>query len=215
MAKKILFMGDSITNSGRDLDKGMRHMGYGYPTMVGGVLSIDEPGAYEFVNRGIGGNRIVDLYARIRVDMINLQPDYMSILVGINDVLHDTYDDRNGVDAQKFEKIYGMLIEELLEALPNLKIMILEPFVLPGSLTRTDEEHPCRWEFFTKEVPLRAQAAKRIAEKYGLKFVPLQEQFNKAAAGMPEKYLILDGVHPSVAGHEMIKRAWLKAFYEL
>lgn len=214
MAKKVLFMGDSITNSGRDLEKNPRHLGYGYPNMVGGVLSIDEPGDYEFVNRGIGGNRIVDIYARIRIDMINLQPDYMSILVGINDVLHE-YDYQNGVDAEKYEKIYGMLIEELLDALPNLKIMIMEPFVLPGRLTSTDEAHPGRWEHFVKEAPLRAQAAKRIAEKYHLKFVPLQEQFNAAAAGMPENYLVLDGIHPTMAGHELIKRAWLKAFREL
>lgn len=120
--------------------------------MVGGVLSVDEPGVYEFVNRGIGGNRIVDLYARIRIDMINLKPDYMSILIGINDVLHE-YDYRNGVDAEKFEKIYGMLIEELLAALPNLKIMILEPFVLPGLLTNSNEEHPGRWNSLRRKYP--------------------------------------------------------------
>ncbi len=213
MSKKILFMGDSITDSGRNRENDS-HMGYGYATMVSGVLAIDEPGAYTFYNRGISGNRVVDLYARIRADMINLQPDYMSILIGVNDVWHE-YTKQNGVDAEKYEKVYSMLIEELLQALPDLKLMILEPFVLPGRSTNADEEHPDRWEYFWREVPLRAQAAKRIAEKYHLKFVPLQEQFNKAAAGMVEDYLVKDGVHPTPAGFELIKRAWLEAFYEL
>ena len=85
MRKVILFQGDSITDSGRKNDWG-HNMGFGYATMVGGTLGAAEPTSYEFINKGVSGNRIVDLYARIKKDIINLKPDYMSILVGVNDV---------------------------------------------------------------------------------------------------------------------------------
>lgn len=208
--KKILFMGDSITDAQRDRDSDA-YMGAGYATMVAGELGYKEPYAFEFMNRGISGNRIVDLHARIRKDMINLQPDYISILIGVNDVWHE-YTRQNGVDAEKFEMVYGLMIEELQKALPELKIMIMEPFVLHGSATNTDEEHPGRWEHFSSECVLRQAAAKRIAEKYNLIFVPLQKLFDTVSTNTPEGYWLVDGVHPTPAGHELIKEEWLKAF---
>ncbi len=214
MSKTVLFQGDSITDCGRSKDAD-RPLGHGYATMVSGTLLLDFPGEYHFLNRGISGNRVVDLYARIRQDIINLKPDYISILVGVNDVWHE-YTRQNGVAAAKFEMVYGLLIEELQQALPELKIMILEPFVLRGSKTCNTEEHPDRWEHFKSEVPLRAQAAKRIAEKFGLVFVPLQAIFDEAERVEPaEGYWLGDGVHPTAAGHELIKREWLKGFEQL
>ena len=214
MAQKIIvFQGDSITDCGRNREND--GLGLGYANMVTGTLMAEEPYCYKCHNRGISGNRIVDLYARIKSDMINLQPDYMSILIGVNDVWHEV-SKQNGVDAAKFEMVYSLLIEELQQALPNLKIMILEPFVLKGSATENTPENPTRWDYFSAEVPLRAAAAKRIAEKYGLLFVPLQEMFSAAEATAPAPgYWLRDGVHPSVAGHELIKQAWLKAYAQL
>ena len=208
--KVILFQGDSITDCGRDREKAT-HRGRGYAQLVTAHLMCNEPYRYICHNRGISGNRVVDLYARIRRDMINLKPDYMSILIGINDVWHE-YGSGNGVDAAKFEMVYGLMIEELQRDLPQLKIMILEPFVLPGSATWTDEEHPGRWEYFVEECALRRAAAKRIAEKYGLLYVPLQELFDKVNQDAPMGYWLSDGVHPTPAGHELIKGEWLKAF---
>lgn len=215
MEKIILFQGDSITDTGRAKEPGKEaNKGYGYANMVAGELMANEPYKYKCFNRGIGGNRSIDLYARIKTDMINLNPDYMSILVGVNDVWHE-YTIKNGLSAEKYELIYGLMIEELLETLPNLKIMILEPFVLPGSATENTEEHPARWDYFSHEVPLRAAAAKRVAKKYGLPFVPLQEMFNQANADAPKPgYWLRDGVHPTQAGHTLIKRAWLKCYEE-
>lgn len=213
MEKIILFQGDSITDAGRNRET-ENNKGYGYANMVSGEIGADEPYKYTFYNRGISGNRVVDLFARMKVDMINLKPDYMSILIGVNDVWHE-YTKKNGVSAKKFEMVYDLMIQELKETLPELKIMILEPFVLPGTATQNDEEHPDRWEFFSKEVPLRAAAAKRIAEKHGLPFVPLQEMFNKVNADTPDPgYWLRDGVHPTQAGHTLIKRAWLKCYEE-
>ena len=208
--KVILFQGDSITDCGRDKENAT-HDGRGYAHLVTAHLMCSEPYQFKCYNRGISGNRVVDLYARIRRDMINLKPDYMSILIGINDVWHE-YTRQNGVDAEKFEMVYGLLIEELKRDLPDLKIMILEPFVLPGKATWTDEEHPGRWEYFASECALRRAAAKRIAEKYGLVFVPLQALFDQVNADAPMGYWLADGVHPTAAGHELIKGQWLKAF---
>ncbi|MBR5157564.1 MAG: SGNH/GDSL hydrolase family protein [Clostridia bacterium] len=205
--KTILFQGDSITDCYRTKDNDL-HNGTGYATRVSAQLGYDFPGEYKFLNRGISGNRITDLYARIKIDIINLKPDYISFLIGVNDVWHEV-SRQNGVAADKFEKIYNMLIEEIKEELPDVKIMILEPFVLKGTAT---EEN---WEFFKTETAKRAQAAKRIAEKHNLVFVPLQEKFDEMAAKQPEPYWTWEGVHPSAAGHELIARKWLEGFNEL
>ena len=102
-----------------------------------------------------------------------------------------------------------MLIEEVKEALPNIKIMILEPFVLKGCSTETN------WDYFSTEVPKRAMMARKIAEKYNLPFIELQAGFDKLAKSAPNEYWLGDGVHPTAKGHEFIKREWLKAFAKL
>ncbi len=212
--KIILFQGDSITDAGRNKTDALS-IGSGYPNLVTAQLGAEFPYRFQTYNRGISGNRVVDLYARIKADMINLKPDYMSILVGINDVWHEA-SDHNGVDAQKFEMVYGLMIEELLRELPDLKLMLLEPFVLPGSATCSNEENPGRWEYFRAETDLRREVVKRLAEKYNLVFVPLQERFSAANADAPEDgYWLFDGVHPTPAGNELLKRAWLEGFAKL
>lgn len=207
---KILFQGDSITDAGRSRED-FRNLGRGYPHLVEAELGFENPGKYEFLNRGISGNRIVDLYARIKCDIINLKPDFMSILIGVNDVWHDFHESPNGVDAEKFFKIYDMLISEIKEALPNIKIMIFEPFVLEGTGTSDDGN---KWDIFDAEVKKRAEKAKLIAQKHNLKFITLQDKFDQAAKTAPNDYWLLDGVHPTPKGHELIKREWIKAFNE-
>lgn len=213
MSKLILFQGDSITDAGRNFTDD--HLtGYGFPTMVKGQLGLEQPGKYTFLNRGISGDRIVDLYARIKLDIINLKPDYMSILIGVNDVWHEIAQ-RNGVDADKYEKIYNMLIEEVLEQLPNVKIMILEPFILEASATTASKNSPHRWEIFSTEIRKRSEAAQRVAEKFHLPFVPLQNKFDECAKLAEASYWLQDGVHPTAMGHALIAREWMKAFHEL
>lgn len=214
MSKIVLFQGDSITDCGRNRED-ITSVGVGYANMVKGQLGYEHPGEYEFINKGTGGNRIVDVYARIRSDIINLKPDYMSLLIGVNDVWHELGGMCNGVSAEKFEKIYDMLIGEVLEALPDIKIMILEPFVLEAAYTTATEMEPERWNYFRTEVPLRAEAARCIAEKYGLPFVELQNKFNYACKQAPASYWLKDGVHPTPMGHWIIKNEWIKAFQEM
>ena len=208
MAKRILFQGDSITDAGRSWSNNA-DLGKGYAHLVEASLGFEEPGQHEFFNKGISGNRIVDLYARIKADIINLKPDFMSILIGVNDVWHEVGDNPNGVDNDKFFKIYSMLIEEVKEALPNIKIIILEPFVLEGPATT---EH---WDYFKTETAKRAQMAKKIAEKFDLPFVELQAGFDALAKKAENTYWLGDGVHPTAKGHEFIKTEWLKAYKAL
>jgi len=203
----ILFQGDSITDAGRSREDDM-NFGCGYPFLVKGQLGYDNPGQYVFYNRGIGGDRIVDLYARIKIDVINLKPDYLSILIGVNDVGHE-FGRKNGVSAEKFFKIYSMLIEEIKEVAPDTKIMILEPFVLKGAGTEAN------FDQFRTEVRKRAEKAKEIAEKYNLSFIPLQDKFDEAAKIASDQYWISDGIHPTAMGHELIKRAWIDEFNTL
>lgn len=209
----ILFQGDSITDAGRSREDDM-NAGIGYPTLVKGELGFEYPNQYIMYNRGISGNRVVDVYARIKADIINLKPDVMSILIGVNDVWHE-FGGHNGVDAEKYFKIYSMLIEEIKAALPDVKIMILEPFVLRGEGTDNTQDEPDKWNIFHTEVLKRAEKARKIAETYNLPFIPLQDKFEAAAKLAPNNYWLRDGVHPTTAGHELIKREWIKTFKSL
>ena len=146
----IVFYGDSITDCGRNRELDAL-MGYGYPALVTGRLSLENPEKDSFFNRGISGNRIVDLYAQIN-GVLNLSPDVISILIGVNDVWHK-FSSNNGVETKKFEMVYTLIIEEFLEKYPDVKIMILEPFVLHGTAT---DEH---WEFFDVETKKRADVS--------------------------------------------------------
>lgn len=211
--KRVLFQGDSITDALRIREDG-KNLGMGYASKVASKLGFEFPGEYEFINRGIGGNRIVDLYARIKSDIINLKPDYLSIMMGVNDVWHEL-NYKNGVDIKKFEMIYDMLISEIFEALPNVKIMLLEPYVLPEFATIGElEDGRDKYTVFRESVEKYALATKKIAEKYNLKFIPIQEGFDKLVKTIPVSYWSEDGVHPTPVGHEFIAREWIKKFQE-
>ena len=212
--KTILFQGDSITDGGRFSD-GFLGFGIGYPLLVSAELGFKYPNEYNFVNRGISGNRVLDLYARIVRDILNIKPDYLSILIGVNDIWHGIGPDPNGTGKERYEKVYDILLTELREELPDTKIMILEPFVLKAGATENCEEVPNRWEIFDTGVREMAEISKKLADKHGLKFVPLQEKFDKALESAPADYWLYDGVHPSAKGHELIKREWIKAFDEI
>ena len=211
--KRIIFQGDSITDACRDREN-LDNLGIGYPTLVKAELGFENPEKFDFQNRGISGNRIVDVYSRIKLDIINLKPDYLSILIGVNDVWHEL-SRQNGVDAEKFEKLYCMMLDEIYEALPNVKIMILEPFVLEGSATCSTEEEPDKWNTFKTEVKKRAQKARSVAQKYNIPFISLQDKFDVLAEKTENSYWLSDGVHPTTAGHELIKREWIKHFAKL
>lgn len=208
--QKIVFFGDSITDMNRnrdDADGTVFSYGVGYTNFLVGELGYQYPEAYEFINRGISGNRIVDLYARIKMDVWNHKPDVLSILVGVNDVWHEiNYE--NGVELARWERLYRMLLEDTKARLPDLKIIICEPFILEGSATDGEE----RWERF-QAVKEYAKVARKLAEEYGAYFVPLQKVLEEKTAAVANKeYYLYDGVHPNTAGARLIAEEWLKVF---
>ncbi len=211
--KRILFQGDSITDCGRDRND-FYGMGDGYAELVKASLEREFPNEYEFINRGVSGDRIVDLYARIKIDFINLKPDYASIFVGVNDAWHEILDN-NGVDTAKFEKIYSMYIDEIMSACPDVKIMIIAPFVLEGIATCNTDENPNRLAQFKTDVAEKAVVAKKIASTYGFPLIELQPAFDEACKTKPSDYWTLDGVHPTEYGHEIIKNLWFEAFEKI
>ena len=202
---KILFLGDSITDTGRDRND-PASLGAGYPLLIGSRLGADAPGKYVFRNTGVGGDRSVDIYARIKRDCWNWQPDVVSLLAGVNDVWHELGEDRNGVDADRFRRIYRMLVEDTLVRLPDVTLMLMEPFALPGTGTGGD------WDAFSRELPLRAQAVREIAGEFHAHFLPLQALLEDACKRRPPEYWLMDGVHPTPAGHQLIADAWLDLF---
>ncbi len=152
---RIVFFGDSITDFGRDRSNGLIGMGQGYPLLVTAGLSLSQPGQHSFLNRGVSGNSVLDLYARVKQDVWNRAPELLSILIGINGVWHDLEPEPYGVDAARYETVYRMLLQETLARFPDIRLMILEPFVLrTGAAVEA-------WETFHAETALRAAAMKQ------------------------------------------------------
>ncbi len=203
---KILFYGDSITDMGRSREIDGMAFGYGvgYVNNVASTLKFEDPKAYDILNRGISGNRIVDLYARIKADVWNHKPDVLSILIGVNDVWHELYGN-NGVSLNRFERVYRRLIEDTKVELPDVKLILCEPFVLKGSATADKYQEFC-------EVKQYAAVVKKLAEEFGAGFVALQDKLDEAAERNGVEPYLYDGVHPDVAGGKLIAEEWLKVF---
>lgn len=221
--KTILFQGDSITDCGRLRKDGQNKLvslyntltgktplGGGYPSMVATQLG----DAYAYKNRGVSGDRILDVYSRIVRDVINIKPDYMSLLVGVNDIWHG-FDWNNGTGTERFIKVYNIFIDELKTELPDMKIMLMEPFILEGSATKNRPDQPDRYNKFRSGIEGVAAEVKKIAVANNIKFIPLQSMFDEAAKTVPADELLSDGVHPTKKGHELITKEWLKAFNEI
>ncbi len=204
--KRILFQGDSITDAGRNreaLPESNAGYGAGYPGLVAARIFGDHLGnGYNIINRGISGNRVVDLYARWKKDCLNLEPDVLSILIGVNDTWHEKAEIRNGVDVERYAVIYDMLLEWTVKTLPQIKLVLMEPFVLETGAVSAD---------WLPEIAARGAVVKELAEKYNAVFIPCQQIVNDAAAKAGTADLILrDGVHPSLMGHQVLADAWLK-----
>lgn len=201
---RILFQGDSITDAGRGAYDDPYATGRGYPRLLEAQLAYENEDC-EVLNCGISGSRVVDLLARWKKDCLNLKPDVLTILVGINDVWHEL-GNGNGVGRELFEEIYRILLRETRAALPKTRIILMGAYVTHG--TATDGE----WEYFREEVKVRRETARRLAREYEAGFVDLQEEFDQAQEKKPAACWTADGIHPTAAGHQLIARAWKKCF---
>ncbi|MCF6174426.1 MAG: SGNH/GDSL hydrolase family protein [Victivallaceae bacterium] len=201
----ILFQGDSITDCGRDRETTTPNIGLGagYVHLSAAKLMARHPAAdLSIFNRGVGGHRIVDLYARWKVDCINLRPDVLSVLVGINDTWH-AFNNNNGVSPTRYERFYREMLWWTRKELPNIKFILGEPFALP--VGAVDES-------WLPEINERRAIVKKLSEEFDAAFVPFQTIFDDASQKAKAEYWLSDGVHPTLAGHELISEAWLKAF---
>ena len=213
MPKRILFQGDSITDAGRNRED-FYSLGYGYPLLVAAHLTAEYPGAYEYVNRGIGGNLLVDLYNRRQEDLLDLAPDYLSLFIGTNDAWAEL-DQGRPIVTDEFEQMYEDLLKEIFAAYPKVKVTLISPYIMEGLFSRNTEQEPDRLNQFRIHVASRIEVIRRIAQKYDLPFVDMQEIFDEACATATAACWTGDGAHPTAGGHELIKRAWLDAFQQL
>ena len=211
--KTIVFQGDSITDCGRKPNDigplaplGSQELGYGYVLLLGCELLSRHPD-WQIYNRGISGNRIVDMYARWKPDCLHLKPDILSILIGINDVMHER--GGNGVGAKRFERFYRELLQWSREKLPDCRLILGEPFLIVHesfakklgiSLAELAE---CRRELQPRQDMLRS-----LAEN--MSFIPYQDIFDRACEGSSASVYLSDGVHPTAAGHYIMAQEWLK-----
>ncbi len=199
---RVLFQGDSITDAGRDRNN-ISNMGSGYPLFASSVFKAENPEVeVEFLNLGISGDRVINLKTRWQEDCLNLKPDVLSILIGINDTWR-RYDSNLITSCEDFENTYADILEQVKKNLPNTKIILMEPFVLPTPQDRT---------FWREDLDPKIQAVRRLAEKYADAFIPLDGIMAQAAiATYPEQWAA-DGVHPTSDGAALIAKHWLTAF---
>lgn len=203
----ILFQGDSITDSGRNKeDTGFntaRNLGSGYPLLAGAaLLNKYEALNLKVYNKGISGNKVYQLAERWDKDCLDLKPDVLSILIGVNDIWHKLNGTYNGT-IEIYRNDYIALLERTMKALPNVKLIICEPFAVNGVKAVDDKWYP---EFYDYQ-----KSAREIAKQFRATFIPFQSIYDEAQKRAPGSYWTGDGVHPTLAGAQLMAKAWMKA----
>jgi lysophospholipase L1-like esterase len=195
---RILFTGDSITDCGRDRNNA-DSLGGGYASISAAHLQarLASP-ALKIFNRGISGNRVCDLLARVEADLLALKPTVVSILIGINDVWR-RYDSNSLTEAKAFERDYRTLLGKIATIQP--RVVLLEPFLLHVP----DDRHAWR-----EDLNPKIDVVRKLAVDFGAELLPLDGLFAQAATQAPAAYWCPDGVHPSAAGHALIAETWLE-----
>lgn len=202
----FLFQGDSITDGNRGRTSDPNHiMGHGYAFSIASRVGADFAEAgHTFINRGISGNTILDLHKRWKTDTLDLKPDVLSILVGINDANTEIERKETAQTAEGFENTYRQLLHETRAALPDVKLVLGVPFVVPSGWRK--DNYPV-WRDAT--LP-RDRAVRKLAAEFGAILVDYPKVFEAAAKKTPLDYWIWDGIHPTVPGHELMAREWIK-----
>ncbi len=203
----ILFQGDSITDAGRDREKELPNnassFGRGYAFLAASnLLNALPENKLTIYNRGISGNKVFQLADRWEKDCLDLKPKVLSILIGVNDYWHKRNGNYNGT-VEVYENDYRKLLQKTKENLPDIQFVICEPFyVLETSAVD---------ETWVEPMKQYQASAKKIATEFSAIWVPFQKVFDEAVKHAPGKYWTGDGVHPSMAGAQLMAEAWLRA----
>jgi len=200
---RILFQGDSITDGNRGRNTDPNHiLGHGYAFIIAARQGAAFPAAkLHFINRGVSGNTVLDLEKRWQNDTLELKPDILSILIGVND-------NGKGVPLDQYEQTYDKLITDARLANPETKLVLCEPFGLPVGKRKEDSE---TWFAGIKK---RQEIVTRLARKHGAALVRFQRVFDEATKRAPADYWIWDGVHPTYTGHQLMADEWERAVRE-
>jgi lysophospholipase L1-like esterase len=202
----ILFQGDSITDSGRNradtAPNNAKMLGTGYPYLAASDLLLNNPDKdLKIFNRGISGNKVYQLAERWDTDALAFKPNVISIMIGVNDFWHTLTNGYTGT-IETYRTDYKKLLDRTKKALPDVKFIIGEPFAVNGVKSVTDKWYPKFNEY-------RA-VAKEMAVEYNAPFIPYQAIFDEAIKTAPGSYWTGDGVHPTLAGANLMAHAWLK-----
>lgn len=202
----ILFQGDSITDAGRDkkneIANKQKGFGKGYAWMAASQLLVSKPKLNLSIhNRGISGNKVHQLDARWNKDCINIKPNILSILIGVNDIWHGLNGKYEGT-VDTYENDYRKLIAKTKKQLPEIKLVICEPFVLKCGAV-SDQWFP--------EFDKYRATSKKIALENKALFVPFQSMFDEAVKYAEPKHWAGDGVHPSSHGASLMAHFWIQA----
>ena len=209
---KVLFQGDSITDGARYKSKASEwdknhQIGHSYVYILTGLLGMNFPQRHlTFVNKGISGNAVTDLLARWQTDALDIAPDVLSVLVGVNDCLRECKKTAPDLSASAYEEHYRKLLTMSREKNPDLKIVLLEPFAHIEGQQNTGASETIRRAILLSE----QKAVRRLAKEFDAIFVPLQVAFDEAMTLREPSYWIWDGTHPTAAGHAIIAREFLK-----
>jgi lysophospholipase L1-like esterase len=203
----ILFQGDSITDAGRIREENSfnnsRALGSGYPMLAGAEL-LEKYASLNLkvFNKGVSGNKVFQLADRWDADCLSIKPDILSILIGVNDIWHKLNGQYNGT-VEIYKHDYIALLERTKKALPNVKLIICEPFAVPGVKAVDDKWYP---EFYGYQ-----KAAREISDQFGATFISYQRIYDEAQKQAPGAYWTPDGVHPTLAGAQLMAQAWVAA----
>ena len=195
---RILFQGDSITDGNRGRSADPNHiLGHGYCFIAAAKYGAAFPERkLTFMNRGVSGNTVLDLQARWQKDTLDLKPDVLSVLIGIND-------GGKKVPLDRYEQVYDQLLTETKAALPSVKFVLCEPFYLPKGGHREGDPRE-------QDVRARQAIVEKLAAKHGAALVRLQRVFDEACRRAPAEYWVWDGVHPTYSGHQLFADEWVK-----
>lgn len=201
----ILFQGDSITDAYRTHTEtqpnSSKMLGGGYVFHTASGLLKNYPAKnLKIYNRGISGNKVPQLAERWEKDTLEIKPTVLSLLIGVNDFWHMKNGKYTGT-ADSYRNSYRELLKRTMEKLPELRLVILEPFALTVGAVGS--------EWFPAFSAYQ-NASKELADEFDGVFVPYQKIFNKAIELAPASYWVPDGVHPSIAGAKLMADSWLE-----